>query len=73
MKVRLKFWRGDHGPGDVIELLEHEAAVLFHHGTAEPAEDAEPGPAPAPSAAAPAVVKGAAVLESATGAADSAP
>lgn len=71
MKVKLKFWRGEHGPGDIVEVLEHEAAALFHHGAAEPApEDADTAPA---AGTAPAVVKGAAALESASGAADSTP
>lgn len=69
MKVKLKFWRGEHSPGDIVEVLEHEAAALFHHGAAEPVA-AEPEQAPAPAAA---VVKGNAVLESTSGAADSAP
>lgn len=39
MQIRLNAWRGDHGPGDIIDVAEEEAAALLHHGAAHPADD----------------------------------
>lgn len=68
MLVRLNAWRGEDGPGEVIELLEADAAALLHHGAAHPVELLETVP-PATGR----VVKGGAMLEAATGTGDGKP
>lgn len=49
MQVRLNAWRGDHGPGEVIDLDEADAAAMLVHGTAHPVDAAAPAPTPTPS------------------------
>jgi len=60
MKVKLNCWRGEDGPGTVVELPEHEAAALLHHGAAHPVE-------PDAAATTGKVVKGSATLQAASG------
>lgn len=39
MQVRLNAWRGDHGPGEVIDLDERAARAMLFYGTAHPVDD----------------------------------
>lgn len=65
MLVRLNCWRGENNPGDVIEVPDQDAAALIHHGGASLVDDVPP--------ASGRVVRGSAVLQSATGAGDGTP
>lgn len=39
MLVRLNAWRGDDGPGEIVDLDDTDAAVLIHHGAAFAVDD----------------------------------
>jgi hypothetical protein len=59
MKVRLNCWRGEDGPGDIVEIPDADAAALLHHGGAHRVDDDKPAPTGR-------VVKGSATLASAS-------
>jgi len=46
MQVRLNAWRGEDGPGTVVDLDERDARAMLLHGTAhavdQPAEQPPP-------------------------------
>lgn len=65
MQVKLNAWRGDHGPGEIIDLDEHDAAAMITHGTAHLVDDlAAEADTAAPTGR---VVKGSATLTATSG------
>lgn len=71
MQVKLNAWRGEHGPGTVLDFADEEAAAMIHHGTAHAHDDLDAELDKAEAAKATGrIVKGAATLVQATGMAD---
>lgn len=74
MLVRLNCWRGEHNPGDVVDLDDADAAVLIAHGGAIAVDDLDVALDAAEEASTTGrIVNGSATLEAATGTGDAAP
>lgn len=41
MQVKLNAWRGENGPGEIIDLDERDATAMIAHGTAYPVDGLE--------------------------------
>ena len=41
MQVKLNAWRGEHGPGEIVDLDDRQADNMIAHGTAWPVDDLE--------------------------------
>lgn len=69
MLVRLNCWRGEHNPGDVVDVDDVDAAALIAHGAGFAVDDLDAA-LDAAEAQAPAggrIVRGEAALQSASG------
>lgn len=69
MQVKLNAWRGEHGPGEIVDLDARDAEVMIAHGTAWAVDDLEEElvKAEAEQPATGRVVKGSATLASTSG------